>query len=195
MILYSICSLYIWIMKSEIIISESNRPIWQIPVAALLFTVATALTIKLFYEAQLTNEHVRSMISGFESVVFLIVIGISFCSRKRIYIDIKKSRFKPTIEVGFIKIGKWKTIINYEYVSVFHQPLSDGGSVFEVNLWYDKNKHFNLYEQYDYKEAFLMGYDLSEELDIDLLDATVPNDFKWIDKDEWKTKLNEASTK
>ena len=182
-------------MKPKIIISESNRPIWQIPVAALLFTAAVALTLKLFYEAQLTNEHVRSMIGGFESVVFLVGVGIAFCSRKRIHVDIENSRFKPTIEIGPVKIGKWKTIMNYEYISVFHQPLGDGDYIYEVNLWYDKNKHFKLYEQNNYKEAFVIGYELSEELDIDLLDATVPNDFKWIDKDEWKTKMNEASTK
>ena len=181
-------------MKSEVIISESNRPIWQVPVAALLFTAATALTFKLFYEAQLSNNHIRSMLGGFELVTVLIVVGIGFCSRKRIYIDIVNSRFKPTIEVGPIKVGKWKTIFNYEYVSVFHQPLSSGDYIYEVNLWYDKNKHFKLYEQDSYKEAFLMGYELSEELAIDLLDATVPNDFKWIDKDEWKAKINEAST-
>lgn len=182
-------------MKSKIIISESNRPIWQIPVAAFLFTAALGLTIKLIYKTRLNNEQITSIIGGFEPVILLTAIGISFCSRKKIYIDIKNSRFKPSIEVGPIKVGKWKTIINYKYVSVFHQPLSNGGSVFEVNLWYDKNKHFKLYEQNDYKEAFLMGYDLSEELDIDLLDATIPNDFKWIDKDEWKSKINEASAR
>ena len=182
-------------MKSKIIISESDRPFWQVPVAALLFTAAVALTVKLIYEAQLNNEHVRSMIEGFESVAFLTAFGIGFCSRKRIYVDLEHSRFKPTIEVGPLKFGKWTTIMDYEYVSVFHQPLKSGNYIYEVNLWYDKNKHFKLYEQDDYKEAFLMGFDLSEELDIDLLDATVPNDFKWIDKDEWKTRMNEASTK
>lgn len=182
-------------MKSEIIISESNRPIWQIPVAAFLFTTAVGLAIMLIYKTQINNEQVTSIIGGFEPVILLTVIGISFCSRKRIYIDIKKSRFKPTVEVGSIKVGKWKTIINYEYVSVFLQPQGGGSYIYEVNLWYDKNKHFKLYEEYDYKEAFIMSYELSEELNIDLLDATVPNDFKWIDKDEWKTKMNGASTK
>ena len=182
-------------MKSEIIISESNRPIWQIPIAALLFTGALALTVKLIYEVQLSNELGHPIVVDFEFILYLIILGIGFCSRKRIYIDIENSRFKSTFEVGPIKIGKWKTILDYEYVSVFHQPLNDGDYTYEVNLWYDKNKHFQLYERNNYKEAFLMGYDLSEELDIDLLDATVPNDFKWIDKDEWKTKMNETSTK
>ncbi len=182
-------------MHAKTIISESNRPIWQIPVAALLFTAATALTINLFYSTRLSNEHVRLMLDDFQTIIFLIAVGIGFCSKKRVYVDIENSRFKPTIEVGFIKIGKWKTIINYEYISVFHQPLEDGDYIYEVNLWYDKNKHFKLYEQNNYKDAFVMGYELSEELDIDLLDATVPNDFKWIDKDEWKTKMNESSIK
>ena len=37
-----------------------------------------------------------------------------------------------------------------------------------------------------------MGFDLSEQLGIDLLDATTPNDYKWINKDEWRKKLDET---
>lgn len=177
-------------MKHGTIISESDRPIWQIPIAAFLFTAALGVFINIIYNAQLTDVSTRYIVNNLKTVILLIILGISFCSKKRIHIDIVNSRFRPTIEVGPIKIGKWNTIQDYEYVSVFHQALRDGSYIFEVNLWYDTNKHFKLYEEYDYKEAFLIAYDLSEELDIDLLDATVPNDYKWIDKEEWKDKIN-----
>ncbi|MCT4629201.1 hypothetical protein [Winogradskyella sp.] len=176
-------------MKSKIIISESNRPIWQIPIAALFFTLAFGLLAYTIYEVKFSNESVRSAIVDIKNIVFLAAIGAGFSSQKRIYIDLEHSKFKPTIEIGPLKFGKWKQIYNYEYVSVFHQPLQDGDYIYEVNLWYDRNKHFCLFEKNDYKEAFIIGYELSEELNIDLLDATVPNDYKWVDKNEWKSKM------
>ena len=36
-----------------------------------------------------------------------------------------------------------------------------------------------------------IAYNLSEELDIDLLDATIKNDYKWIDKEKLKQQVNE----
>ena len=39
----------------------------------------------------------------------------------------------------------------------------------------------------------MMGFEISEELDIDLLDATVPNDYKWIDKIEWRKNMYQSS--
>jgi len=176
-------------MISNTIISESPRPIWQIPIAALFFTLAFGIMgYKVFLWAT-TNQPLGIRLLDFEGVIYFTGIGASFCSRKRIHIDISNSRFRPTIEVGPLKIGSWQTIKNYQYVSVFHQPTIDGDYIFEVNLWYDNNKHFELYEEDNYKEAFLIGFELSEQLNIDLLDATVPNDFKWIDKDEWKAKI------
>lgn len=83
---------------------------------------------------------------------------------KKVYIDIKNSKFKPSIEVGFIKIGKWKTINNYEYVSIFFDPSKSESEIFEVNLWYDRNKHFELYTRNNFEDAVSVGFDISEEL-------------------------------
>jgi hypothetical protein len=176
----------------KIIISESNRPIWQIPIAALCFTIAFGFMAYKVFLWLTSDVPLDINSSDFHIAIYFSAIGVSFTYTKRIYIHLEESKFKPTFEVGPLKFGKWKTIKHYEYVSVFHQPLTDGSYIYEVNLWYDNNKHFQLYEKNDYKEAFLIGYELSEELDIDLLDATVPNDFKWIDKEAWKTKMNDS---
>jgi len=172
--------------KEPIIISESPRPFWQLPIAALIFTTVIYMVGKDLYYFDWSNNYFRYISSEMQIIPFFIAAGVALCSRKKIYIDIENSKFKPTIEVGPIKIGKWKTINNYEYVSVFHQLLDDESYTFEVNLWYDNNKHFELYSENSFEEALIVGYNLSEELNIDLLDATIPNDFKWIDKEELK---------
>lgn len=181
-------------MTSHTIISERPRPIWQIPIAALFFTLAFGIVGYKFYLWITTNQSSGIRLVDFQGLIYFSGIGAGFCSRKRIHIDIANSRFKPTIEIGPIKLGSWQTIKNYNYVSVFHQPTLNGTYVFEVNLWYDNNKHFELYEEQDYQDAFIIGYELSETLNIDLLDATVPNDYKWIDKAEWKVKMAQAQT-
>jgi len=181
------------VKSNSLIISERPRPIWQIPIAALFFTIAFGFIGFKLYKWMLGGEHLNMSIGDFHIAIYFSALGVSFTSQKRIYVDINNSKFKPSFEVGPLKFGKWQTIHNYEYVSVFHQPLKGGGYIYEVNLWYDGNKHFQLYEKHSYEEAFLVGYQLSEHLNIDLLDATVPNAYKWIDKNEWKLKMKAAS--
>ena len=176
-------------MDNSIIITETKRPIWQIIISALLYTLALFLMYLSIINKQNNLEYVKHISNNSYLIVILISTAVGLSSIRKIYVDIKNSRFRPTFEVLFLKFGKWKTIDNYEYVSIFHQLLKNGDYIYEVNLWYDTNKHFRLYKKNDYKEAFIIGYELSEELDVSLLDATVPNDYKWIDKDKWKSTM------
>lgn len=171
--------------SKHIIISENPRPLWQIAIASLFFTAAFAILILFFYQ-KWSNVDGKSIKRLVDALCYLIVFGITFSFKKSVYIDIKKSKFRSTFEIGPIKLGQWQTINNYEYVSIFHQPLKDGNKIFELNLWYNDNQHWELYEKNDFREAFLIGYEISEILQIDILDATVPNDYKWIDKKHFK---------
>ncbi|WP_299884555.1 hypothetical protein [uncultured Lacinutrix sp.] len=178
-------------MKDEniIAIKESNRPIWQIPVAAISFTIAFGLILTFILFVFFKMEYFRIYANNISFSIYLIIVGIFFSSRKHIYIDIKNSKFRATKEVGPIKIGRWITINNYEYVSIFTDLMQDGSLGFCVNLWCDNNQHFTLYTENDFELVVEMAYDLSEKLNIDLLDATIPNKQKWIDKEELKQKF------
>lgn len=172
--------------KNPFIVSERNRPFWQIPIAALFFTASSGCVILAVYQMFSETSNGYTIGHLIEYAIYLFGLGTAFCFQKSVYIDIENSRFRSTFEIGPIKLGQWKTINNYEYVSVFQQPLKDGETIFEVNLWYDTNKHWELYEKDNPKDAFMMGYEISELLNIDLLDATIPNDHKWIDKNIFK---------
>ncbi len=175
---------------AHIIVSGSKRPFWQIFIASLIFTFAAVLLLWIIYNTFLRPEIYLTSIISSRVVIYLIAIGTFFSFRKSVYIDLGQSRFRSTFEIGPVKLGQWKTIHSYEYVSVFHQPLKNGDRIFEVNLWYDTNKHWELYEKNNAKEAFEIGYEISEYLQIDLLDATVPNDFRFIDKSLLRQKIN-----
>lgn len=177
-------------MKEDYIsIAETPKPLWQTIIAALAFTAALGIIIASFLYNIFNLSNFKAIATMTESVIYLTAIGIGFSRQKRIYVDIKASKFKTATEIGPFKIGKWTTINNYEYVSIFLQLLADGTYIFEVNLWYNNNKHFKLYEKDNFEDALNIAYNLSEELNIDLLDATIANDYKWIDKEALKQKV------
>lgn len=169
-------------MKENIIVSEKQRPLWQRIIASFFFTAGIAFLTYALYNTNWTNDNLINIGHDIKSFIYIMSFGIAFSFHQSVYINIKKSKFRSTIEIGPIRLGQWKTISKYEYVSIFHQPLTDGEKIFEVNLWYDRNKHWELYKKYDFKEAFIIGFDISELLQIDLLDATEPNNYRRIDK-------------
>ena len=180
--------------KQGIIISETKRPFWQLIIAALFFTFSFFIVALSLYDANWSFTKLTSTVHRLDLAVLMAIVGSGFCSHKCVYIDLEHSRFKPTLEIGFIKIGKWKTINNYQYVSVFYDPSKGESHQFEVNLWYDQNKHFELYSRNNFEDAMTVAYNLSEELQIDLLDATIKNDYKWINKEELKQKTDDKSS-
>ncbi|WP_452227335.1 hypothetical protein [Lacinutrix cladophorae] len=176
-------------MKENILcVSESPKPLWETIIAAFAFTAAFGIIVASLLYKFFNLSNFKAVGAMTEGVIYLVGIGVGFSRYKKIYVDLKNSKFRATTEVGPIKIGKWVTIKNYEYVSIFLQLLADGSYIFEVNLWYNKNKHFKLYEKNNFEDALAVAYDLSEELNIDLLDATIANDYKWIDKEALKQK-------
>lgn len=94
-------------MESAIIISESKRPYWQLVIAALLLTFAFYVLLISCLGINWSFKDVLPMAHNLEFVVFISAIAIGFCSHKCVYIDIENSKFKPTMEIGFIIISKW----------------------------------------------------------------------------------------
>ena len=174
--------------KTPIVISERARPFWKLVIAAISFTLAVSLILGMIIPYIFDTSLFDSFRKGIIPPLYLIMFGTYLSGHKCIYIDLEKSKFRSTKEIGPIKIGRWVKIENYEYVSVFTKRLNDGSLTFNVNLWYHTNRHFTLYNEPNFESALEIAYNLSEELNIDLLDATIANDYKWIDKEALKTK-------
>ena len=177
-------------MKSEnIIISEGERPIWQMVIAAFFYTLSFGslsywFFILKFKAFDLGIVDVTGWVIAF-SVLFLSV-GIKFSVINNVLFNLDFNTYKDEYAVGPIKYGKWQALPDVKYVSVFDQPLKEGNYIFEVNLWYEKNKHFNIYRNSHYEPALEMGFHIANKLNVKLLDATVPNNFKYLDMDELK---------
>lgn len=119
----------------------------------------------------------------------LFLIGLGFSAVTNIHFDLAKRKYKKEIAVGQMTVGKWHHLPQIEYVSVFKQgTISDGGrhphtrsNRYDVNVWYGISKHFTIYSDVEMEYAYDMAMRLAVKLNVDMLDATIPNDFKWVE--------------
>ncbi|WP_298417183.1 hypothetical protein [uncultured Kordia sp.] len=166
-------------MKDEVIISQGNRPFWHNIIAAFLYTVAVACILLFFYGLEFSFERQyveREM--GYIKVAGLALAGAFYYSVIQTdYFDFKKNVYKHERAFLWFKLGKWNPLPELQYISVFQKEEG----IFEINLWYIGNKHFNIYSMYDEAAAMETGKQLAKSLQIDLLDATIANDSKWVE--------------
>ncbi|MFT5848502.1 MAG: hypothetical protein ACJARX_002023 [Psychroserpens sp.] len=57
-----------------------------------------------------------------------------------------------------------------------------------MNIFHDRNQKVTAYSTTNLKDAFNVACHIADALSIDLLDATVKNDYKWVDKDVLREK-------
>ena len=171
-------------MKDKnVIISEGQRPFWQVILATFFYTLATLLLAMFFFDYEPFSEITVHRGSDFGLLyigMLCISQGILFSVVKHIHFDLGQKKIKEEHQVGPIKIGSWKNLPEILYVSIFRQPKSDGNFIYEVNLWYKKNKHFNIYQNTHLDTIVLMGRNIAQTLKVDLWDATVPQKEHWV---------------
>ena len=169
--------------NKNIIISEGIRPLWQTLIAAAFFTLAVIMLGMFFFGYEIFPVDGVSYKGNFG--VFYIATactaqGILFSSVKSVLFDLNNSKYKEEYGVGPLRYGRWKKLPKIEYVSVFRQLKENKSYTYEVNMWMKGNKNFTIYESGDLATTFAMGENTAKTLDVDLLDATVPNDYKWV---------------
>lgn len=170
-------------IDKNVIISEGNRPFWQIILATLCYTLAAILLAMFFFGYQPLSEQSVNASGDFNFLyigVMCVSQGILFSAVKNIHFDVGNSKMKEEYQVGPIKIGTWRNLPEIKYVAVFRQPKADGSFIFETNLWYKTNKHFNIYQNTHRETVMLMGKNVAQILKVGLWDATVPQKEHWI---------------
>jgi len=187
------------INEYELIISPGKIPVWRRIIASALLTLVLYylyLASTFFYYLGFTEKAFYGLAGVIKLITFPLVSIVSLCLTKTILIDIDKnkliSRFQlgpfskdvlseiPELEyvVGPFSKDVLSEIPELEYVAVF----LNSKDVFEVNLWYKNNRHYQMYQFDEKAQAFNLAKLTSTKLNIELLDATVKGDFQWIDK-------------
>ncbi|MCB0452819.1 MAG: hypothetical protein KDC94_07985 [Aequorivita sp.] len=165
--------------KNDVYISQGNRPLWQLVIAALCFT-GMLVFLYLFFISFDFNGGEKQMKETFfllEVAIYFFGGGITFSIVRDYHFNFNEKKYKILFCVGPVKIGSWQKFKNLEYISVYKNKKN----IFEINLWHDRNRHFNLAIQNKATAALIIGKELAKKLEIELYDATDPHNPKWVD--------------
>jgi hypothetical protein len=122
--------------------------------------------------------------------LIFIVIGLGLNVAEGSDINLSNKTFRTFNSLFGIKIGKWNTTPNFEYISIFKTKesqtvrvvtaeTSQKYDIILVNLFYNRNKHITFYKTNTKKNALEVAEHFKEALGIDILDAT-ESEKKWL---------------
>ncbi|MEM6516868.1 MAG: hypothetical protein AAF688_11845 [Bacteroidota bacterium] len=163
-------------MQKETIISYTDKvPIWR----TILGLAALAVSFYGIF-----------MLDYFSFV--LLVLSIMLLRSRGTEIDLSSITYRKTFTVLGLKFGKWQQMDAPEYISVFNTSedvtvriitaeTTNSKAIIKLNLFFENNKQITVYRTTDFKDAFDVASHIASALIIDLLDATVKNDFRWVD--------------
>lgn len=117
-------------------------------------------------------------------------IAFIFMYADGIEIDLKLKKYRNIISFFGLHFGKWKTLPNIEYVSVFKtsetttiRAISAEANVkndiIKVNLFHNTNQKIEAYNTQNVDDAFKKAKQIATILNIDILDAT-ERESKWL---------------
>jgi hypothetical protein len=155
---------------------KKNVPLWKtiLGVGALIIGALGLLSLILF-------------------AVVPIVLGLMLLKTEGSEINLESKTFRITNSILGITHGNWQVLQNPEYISVFNTTESitvravsaettNSSAIILLNIFYNTNQKVTVYSTTDIKEAFDVASHFADALDINLLDATTKNDYKWVDK-------------
>lgn len=166
--------------KNEIVLSKNTRPFWHIIIAAVFYLSSLGVVIYAFYMlfAYPNDISVEKDLGGYLTIaLFALAAGLGFSVIKTRYLNLEKEKLQTEFSQGLFKIKFYSSMPELKYVSVFNNI---GAEQFEVNLWYEGNKHFNVLNFDEAQPAIDYGRLFSEKLNLKLLDATEKGNTKWI---------------
>ena len=168
------------LQKNEILISQNKRPAWHFILGGLFYLAAFGLAFYAFYSLYTAPEdysYEKDLGGNLTIALLAFVAGLGSSIVRTRYLNLENEKLQTEFRLWFLKIRVQSSMPKLEYVSVFK---NEGAEVYEVNLWYEGNHHFNVEDFDEAEPAFAFGSQFSEKLNLKLLDATVKGNSKWI---------------
>lgn len=165
----------------EVCIYEGKRKWYELVLAAVFFGISVYLLLSVLYYAFFDTSIsmvIQSVYLTLGFGLYSFVNGLGFSVTKNLLIDTDTNTIVSRYMVGPFSHDV-KTMANeFEYVSFFRYK----NDYYGTHLWYKVNKHYKMYSFEDKFAAYQFSLEISNKLNIDLLDATEKGNSKWIDK-------------
>ncbi|WP_339845641.1 hypothetical protein [uncultured Dokdonia sp.] len=146
--------------KKDVIISQGSRTLLENIIAAACYTIA----LFCIYQIVIALEHVV----GYAYIgTTSVMLGLRFSISKNYRFNFKANRFRDMSAIGLIEWGDWIKYDELNYVAVF----LNAKDFYEVNLWYDENRRFNLSNYAELDDALMGAKEITQLLALDLYDA------------------------
>jgi hypothetical protein len=155
--------------KKDVVISQGSRTLLENIIAAACYTIALFCLHRCFTDL----KHVGGY-AYFGTTCFML--GLRFSISKYYRFNFKANRFRDMSAIGPIEWGDWVQYDELNYVAVF----LNAKDFYEVNLWYDENRRFNLSNYAELDDALMGAKEITQLLALDLYDAgTDPYNGRW----------------
>lgn len=167
-------------LENELIIREPKisllrRIMFSIAFGLFFLIVMSAYNLTLIYSFSFGDKIQIISYLLFLFFVFLMSIG-PFISRHIIHLKFRELKIRHSFAIGMWNYNeKWQDLEGFDYISVF--KVREG---FQVNLWYHDKSILNLFVIKNFEEAIENAYQISIKLNIELLDASVKGNHRWI---------------
>ena len=180
---------YFWKMKEkieyEVAIFEKKRSWYELLLASVFYSAIIYMVTLIVYYGFIevsTEICIRACVTLVFFGTYCFVYGLKFSATKNLLVDLDTNLIISIYIVGPFSYDVKSKVTEFEYVSFFQDKWGEYGT----SLWYVKNRHYKMYSFENKDAACQFSLDISNKLNIDLLDATEKGNFKWLEKEGQK---------
>ena len=140
-------------------------------------------TIKIVFALILSFFSVFLFFEGTFFGIILLGAALKLSLKEGFELDLSGKKHRKLYSFFAINFGKWENLPIIEYISVFKTIKNSrtrvwtaettyGFEVYKTNLFYNKNKHLEVYFSEDKEDAFKVANHIAMILDVEIFDAT-----------------------
>ena len=140
-------------------------------------------TTKVIFSIVLVILSIYLYFSGTYFGIILLGAALKLSLREGFELDLDGKKYRKLYSILGINFGSWKALPTIEYVSVFKTVKNSrarvitaeanlGFEVFKLNLFYETNKHIEVYVSENKENAFKIANHIAMILYVEVYDAT-----------------------
>lgn len=115
------------------------------------------------------------------TAIILFPLGMLYSRVKNVFLDVHSNKYMEQWQIGPIKMGKWESMGEIDFVCVFKSKKVSGPDLYEVSIWFKSGRRKELFEYTEGGAAVDLGKTIAKKLKKDFKDSSDPHNPKWID--------------